>query len=67
MIVDCCVRNDAQSHVRIERFGDLIRLTARNTTVELLFLPEDFAKLCKTGLEFAAHCGWKDPEEDDLK
>lgn len=65
--IPCCIRNNAQADCEISRYGDLIKISTQSAPFELLFVPEDFARLCKHGLRLARECGWNDPEEDDLR
>lgn len=46
MIIECCIRNNAQADCDVNRHGDLIRIGSNHSPVELLFLPSDFARLC---------------------
>lgn len=67
MNIDCCIRNNAQADCDVNRHGDLIRLGSKHSQVESHPLPSDCARLCKYGLKLARECGWRDPEEDDLR
>lgn len=62
--VRCTAGNNVWVDCAVSRYGDLARIYGR---AEMLFAPDDAAKLGLALLDIARAGGWRDPETDDGK
>lgn len=62
--VRCTAGNNVWADCAVSRYGDLARIYGHP---EMLFTPDDAAKLGLSLLDIARAGGWNDPDEDDGK